>query len=92
MNSSKLENYLNLLKIRVRARRRDTLILGVVFWISFTATIILGIIEQLSGRALILVAGMVVVFGFSYLTTWVKLECIRNSIDILDQLQDGKSR
>jgi hypothetical protein len=92
MTSNKLENYLALLTIRRAGRHRDTFITGGIFLISFVSMIALGLLDRLSGRSIYFVAGMVIVFGFSYLTTWVRLEIIKGSIELIDNLllMDGE--
>jgi hypothetical protein len=51
-----------------------------------------GMLDKLTGRSLYLVGMLVVVFGISYLTTWVKLEIINGSIQLIDNLllMDGE--
>jgi hypothetical protein len=87
MASNELENYLALLTIRRAAGRRDVVILGGIFFVAFLSMIVLGMLDQLNGRALYLVAAMVVTFGFGYLTTWVKLEITKGLTEQLDYIQ-----
>jgi len=86
MVSNKLENYIALLTISRAARLRDTVIIGGIFLISFISMIALGMLDRLTGRSLYLVTTMVVCFGFGYLTTWVKLDIIKGSIELIDNL------
>ena len=86
MATNKLENYLALLTIRRAAGRRDTIFMGGIFIIFFIATIALGMLDRLSGRSLYFVTAMVVVFGFNYLTSWVRFEIIKGSIELIDNL------
>lgn len=86
MNLKRTENYLTLLMIRKNAGQRDSLIIGGVFWISFTAMIILSLFGRLNGKPLIIVGALVVVFGFSYLMVWARLEIIRNMIDLIENV------
>ena len=88
MDLKRTENYLTLLLIRKSARQRDSYITGGVFWISFIAMIILNLIGQLNGRPQIIVGALVVVFGFSYLMVWVRLEMIRNTIDLIENIRE----
>lgn len=87
MATNTLENYLALLTIRRAAGRRDTIFIGGIFIVSFIATIALGMFDRLSGRSLYFVTAMVVIFGFAYLTTWVKLQIINGSIELIENLQ-----
>lgn len=86
MVSNKLENYLALLTIRRAARRRDTVIAGGIFLISFIAMIALGMLDRLTERSFYLVVAMVAAFGFSYLRAWIKFEIIKGSIELIDNL------
>ena len=86
MIASKLENYRALLLIRRAGRRRDLFIAGGIFLVSFSATIALGLLDRLDGRSVYLITAMVVAFGFSYLTTWVKLEVIKGLIDLIENV------
>lgn len=90
MNPTKIAQYLSLLAIRENGKRRETYFLGVIFWISFIALIVFGLIDRLNGKSMLLVAAMVVVFGLSYLTSWVKLETIRSSVDLLHNIQEDE--
>lgn len=86
MVSNKLENYLTLLTIRQAAKRRDTVFIGGIFLISLTSMIALGMLDRLTGRSLYLAAAVVICFGFAFLTTWVRLEIIKGSIELIDNL------
>ena len=82
----KLEIYLATLTLQRAAKRRDTIIAGVVFLVSFMSMIALGMLDRISRRSMYLVAAMVVGFGFAYLTTWVKLEIIKGLTELIDNL------
>ncbi|PKO12743.1 MAG: hypothetical protein CVU39_22515 [Chloroflexi bacterium HGW-Chloroflexi-10] len=87
MNSNSIENYLALLTIRRKAGWRDMNIIGGIFIVSFLAMIALGMLDQLNGRSLYMVAAIVTVFGFSALMAWVKLRIIHGSIELIDNLR-----
>jgi hypothetical protein len=86
MTSNELENYLTLLTIRRAGKRRDTLIAGGIFLVSFLSMIALGMLDRLTGRSLYLTTAMTVAFGIAYLTTWVRLEIIKGSIELIENL------
>jgi hypothetical protein len=86
MNSNKIEDYLALLAIRQTAMHRNAIILGGIFIVSFLSMIALGMLERLSGRSLYLVASITIVFGFAYLSTWIRLEVIKGSIELINAL------
>jgi uncharacterized membrane protein len=86
MLSNNLENYLALLTIRRAGRRRDTYFVGGVFIVSLIAVIALGMLDRLSGRSMVFVAAMVVCFGIAYLTTWVRFEIIKGTMELIENL------
>ena len=86
MSLIKIENYLELLKIRQTAEKRNVNILGGVFIVSFVFLIALGMLDRLNGRSLFLVTAMIVPFGFAYFSTWVRLEIIKGSIEMVNNL------
>ena len=86
MTTNKLENYLTLLTIRRAGKRRDALITGGIFFISLISIIVIGMLDQLSERSMYLFAAMVTCLGISFLTTWVRLEIIKGSIELIENL------
>jgi hypothetical protein len=48
--------------------------------------IALGMLDRISEKSMYLVTVMVIGFGFAYLITWVKLEIIKGSIELIDNL------
>ena len=86
MASKELENYLALLTIRRAGKRRDMYIAGGIFIISFLSMIALGMLDRLSGRSMYFIAAMVVSFGFAFLTSWVRLEIIKGSMELIENL------
>ncbi len=86
--ANKLENYLDLLKIRQKGRRRDAYVFGGIFWLTLIAELILLLTGQLTGRAIVIVSGLEVVIGIAYLMAWVRLEQVRNNIDLIREILD----
>ncbi len=87
MASEQLKNQLVLLKIRLKAYRRDSIIAGGVFLLSFAATVVSGITENLNDKALYLLSALIICFGMSYIMAWVRLQVIRGSIETVELLQ-----
>lgn len=83
----KMENYLDLLEIRQKGRRRDMYFLGGMFWLIFIAEVVLLITSQLTGRAVVIVSAMEVVFGVAYLMAWVRLEQVKNAIELIRNMK-----
>ena len=85
--SDRIQNYLSLLEIRQKSRRWNMIFLGGIFIVSILATLALGLVTGLSGRSVYLITGIDIVLGLVFLTAWVRLEIVRSSIDLLNNLQ-----
>lgn len=85
--SERIHNYLSLLEVRQKSRRWNVTFLGGIFFISVLATLALGLVMGLSGRSVYLITGIDIVLGLGFLMAWVRLEIVRNSIDLLNNLQ-----
>ena len=86
MVTNKIENYLSLLNIQRAGKRRETYIIGAVFLIFFVAMFITELLDKSSGRFMYLDFVMIAGFGFSFLTTWVRFEIIKGSIELIENL------
>ena len=85
--SDRIQNYLSILEIRQRSRRWVMSTLGGVFLISILATLAVGLVTGLGNRSVYLVSGVDIVLGLSFLMAWVRLEIVRNFIELLNNLQ-----
>jgi hypothetical protein len=85
--SDRIQNYLSLLEIRQKSRRWNVTFLSGIFIISILATLALGLVIGLSGRSVYLITGVDIVLGLSFIAAWVRLEIVRSSIDLLNNLQ-----
>ena len=85
--SDRIHNYLSLLEIRQKTRQRNVTIIGGVFILSILFTLALGLIGELSGRSVYLITGVDVVLGLGFMAAWVRLEIVRSSIELLNNLQ-----
>jgi len=86
MSSTKIENYLELLKLRQTAEKQKVKLLGSVFVVSFVLLIAFGLLGQLNGRSLFLVTSMIVPFGFAVMAAWVRVEITKGSIEMINNL------
>ena len=86
--TNKTENYLELLKIRQKGHRRDSYLFGGIFWLVFVSLVFLMLTGQLTGKALTIVIALEVVFGMAYLMAWVRLEEVKNFIDLIRSTMD----
>ena len=85
--SEHIQNYLSLLEIRRKSRRWNVTILGGFFLISILATLAVGLVTGLGDRSVYLIAGIDIVLGLSFLMAWVRLEIVRGTIDLLNNIQ-----
>ena len=85
--SERIQNYLSLLEIRRKSRRWNVTIMGVIFIASILAALVFGLVKGLNGRSVYLVTGIDVVLGLSFIMAWVRLEIVRGTIDLLNNLQ-----
>lgn len=85
--SDRIHNHLSLLEIRQKSRRWNVIFLGGIFIVSILATLVLGLVTGLSGRSVYLITGIDIVLGLGFLMAWVRLEIVRSSIDLLNNLQ-----
>jgi hypothetical protein len=87
MSSNRLDNYLALLVIRRAGARRDTFILGALFFVLFISLITFGMLDQLNGRAMYLGLALIAVQALGYLTSRMKLEIIKETIELINNLR-----
>ena len=87
MNFRKMENYYGLLSIRRKAAQRDMNVLGGVAIVAFIMLIALGLLDEINGRSLYIIGGLVTVFWVIFLMAWVKLQIINGSIEMVDNLR-----
>jgi len=88
MNQTKVQNYLELLKIRRTGIQRAVTIIRGVWVLCFIALLTLGIVGQITTRSLVLAGAIVIVFSISWITAWVKLEIVQRSIELLKHVID----
>jgi len=85
--SIRIQNYLSLLEIRQKSRRWNVTLLGRIFIISILTTLALGLVTGLNGRSVYLITGVNIALGLSFIVAWVRLEIVRSSIELLNNLQ-----
>lgn len=85
--SDRIHNYLSLLEIRQKSRRWNVILLGGIFIVSLLSTLASGLVTGLSGRSVYLITGIDIVLALSFIMAWIRLEIVRSSIDLLNNLQ-----
>ena len=76
--------YLELLKTRWSAQKRNTRVIGVVGFIVFLLTLSTGLVRGLGTREVYLLAGLNVVLILNFVMTWVRLEVLSQNIELID--------
>jgi hypothetical protein len=85
--SDRIRDYLSLLEIRERSRRWNVIILGGLFLVAILSTLAFGMLTGLYDRSTYLIAGVDIALGLGFITAWVRLEIVRNTIELLNNLQ-----
>jgi len=85
--SERIQNYLHLLETRRKLVCWNVVLLGGIFLLALLSTLAYGITLGLSGRSVYLVTGINIALGFGFFTTWVRLEIVRSSIELLNNLR-----
>ena len=86
MTINRINNYLDLLKVRQKGERRNLTILGGIFFLALIALIAFGLLDRLNGRSVYLTTSLVFVLGLGYLNAWVKYLVTSRNIELLDNL------
>ncbi|MGD8405515.1 MAG: hypothetical protein PVJ21_17795 [Anaerolineales bacterium] len=85
--SERIQNYLSILEIRQKSRRWNVTILGGIFIVIILATLAVGLVAGLNGRSVYLITGLDIVLGLTFFMAWVRLEIVRSSIELLNNIQ-----
>jgi hypothetical protein len=85
--SERIQNYLSILEIRQKSRRWNVTILGGIFSVIILATLAVGLVAGLNGRSVYLITGLDIVLGLTFFMAWVRLEIVRSSIELLNNIQ-----
>lgn len=85
--SDRIRDYLSLLEIRERSRRWNVILLGGLFLLAILSTLAPGMVTGLYDRSIYLIAGADIALGLGFITAWVRLEIVRNTIELLNNLQ-----
>lgn len=87
--TDQMTQYITLLRIRQKGRRRDVRISGGVFLISILVTVALGLVGRLDGRENYLLMGLLIALGVSFFMSWVRLEILMSTLELADYVQRG---
>ena len=85
--SDRIRDYLSLLEIRERSRRWNVILLGGFFLVAILSTLAAGMVTGSYDRSIYLITGIDIALGLGFITAWVRLEIVRNTIELLNNLQ-----
>ena len=85
--SDRIQNYLSLLEIRQKSKRWNMIFIGGIFIVLILGTLAFGLVAGLSGRSVYLITGVDIALGLSFIMAWVRFEIVRNSIELLKNIQ-----
>lgn len=82
-----LINYLVLLKIRQKAYHRNLIIVGGLFFLAILLTTATLLFTEWNARSIWLMGIFDILFTMGLLMAWVRLEIIKENIELLNNLQ-----
>lgn len=82
-----LTQYRELLLIRQRARKRDTVLIGGIFTLAVALTLGAGLLGMLAGRAVYLLVGFLIAFGAGFGLAAVRLAQVQGQLELLGYLE-----
>jgi len=86
-SAESINPYSQLLKIRLSAFRRNTILTGSIFLLSVISALAWGLLSGLSGRSVYIIIALNLAFAFSFIFSWVRLEIVKSLIELVDHLQ-----
>lgn len=89
--SNQLEQYAELLRIRQAGGLRNTRITGGIFLVSMLGFVAYGLIAEPIGRSVYLSAAIIATLGLGYITTWVRLEITKNTLELVERIHRAVS-
>jgi len=83
MEKSKISSYTKLLEIRLKAYHRNVTLAGAIFFITLFAFLTLGMFELMNNQRELLLGGfLLILFGMSFITAFVRYEVVKNTLDL----------
>jgi hypothetical protein len=86
-NIEHLSNYMVLLKIRQKEYYRNLILAGGLFLMAILATTATLLFTEWNARSIWLMGIFVVLFTMGFLMAWVRLEIIKEKIELLNNFQ-----
>lgn len=84
---TQMTNYLDLLKIRQKHRKRALYFMGAIFLVSALATVGFGLANPPGSRELYIVVPINAVFAINYVIARLRLDMTNEAIEALDNLR-----
>lgn len=90
MMQQSIEAYLGLLEIRLRAGQRNTWVAGSAFMLGMASFFLLGMIGALQGLEVFVASAILIAFGFSFLSTLMRVEALKAVQEFARSLQQSE--
>jgi hypothetical protein len=82
-----LEDYSQLLRVRLQAERRRSRLIGSVFLLTIVGYVALGIVGLIEGRAAYFASTFPIAFGFGYVSASRQSSILKETIDLLAEVR-----
>ena len=87
ISSEHCQQYAILLRIRQKAARRDSFILGAIWGISLAAAFVYNFFSELNSAGVFLALVLLILLGFGFVLQLARLETLRHMLEMVDFLQ-----
>ncbi len=87
ISSEHCQQYAILLRIRQKAARRDSIILGVIWGIGLASAFVYNFLSELNSAGVFLAAMLLILLGFGFVLQLARLEMLRHMLEMVDFLQ-----
>ncbi len=86
MDYDALTTYLTLLTIRRKGAYRNTLIAAALFFVAAASTLVLGMLDEVTGRSVYLISFLLILLGGGFGMAYVRYEMIGEVMGLVDEL------
>jgi hypothetical protein len=86
-----LEDYSQLLQVRLQAERRRSRLIGSVFLLTIVGYVALGILGMIEGKTAYLSSIFPIAFGFGYVTASRQSSILKETIDLVAEVRRAKT-
>lgn len=87
MDRNRILEYMSILRIRQKAYRRNAAFTGILFLVALLGIFAFGMLDLINGRSVYLGMLISVGLGISFLTAWIRLLTISNTIELIENMR-----